>query len=110
MATLGYVIKYVGSMDAAVAFHQRLGLNLRFQTPHWTEFETGATTLALHLASPEHPAGSCQLGLRVPNLDAFHEEQTRHGVTFTSPPTALHGQRIARFRDADGAECSVSGP
>jgi len=30
-------------------------------------------------------------------------------VKFTSPPMDVHGQRIARFRDTDGAECSVGG-
>ena len=107
---LSYAIKYVGDMSAAVRFHQeQLGLKLRFQSPDWSEFETGLTTLALHAASPEHPAGSCGLGFRVADIDAFYTQNTRQGVKFTSPPTSLHGQRIARFKDIDGAECSVSG-
>jgi lactoylglutathione lyase len=107
---LNYAIKYVGDMSAAVRFHQeQLGLKLRFQSPDWSEFETGSTTLALHAASPEHPAGSCGLGFGVPDIDAFFARSTRQGVEFTSPPTELHGLRIARFKDTDGAECSVSG-
>jgi lactoylglutathione lyase len=107
---LSYAIKYVGDMSAAVRFHQeRLGLKLRFQSPGWSEFETGSTTLALHAASPEHPAGSCGLGFRVADIDTFYAQASPHGVQFTSPPTDLHGQRIARFKDTDGAECSVSG-
>jgi lactoylglutathione lyase len=111
MATqLSYAIKYVGDMSAAVRFHQeQLGLKLRFQSPEWSEFETGSTTLALHAASPEHPAGSCGLGFRVADIDVFYGESSRQGVTFTSPPTDLHGQRIARFKDTDGAEYSASG-
>ena len=98
-------------MDRAVAFHQEtLGLALRFQSPGWSEFDTGATTLALHAATPEHPAGSCQLGFGVPDVDAFHAAASRAGVEFTSPPTPVHGHKVARFRDADGAECSVGGP
>jgi lactoylglutathione lyase len=108
---LTYVIKYVADMDSAVRFHKdQLGLTLRFPSPHWSEFDTGATTLALHLASPEHLAGTCQLGFGVPDLDHFYQERIRAGVEFTSTPTALHGQRIARFKDVDGAECSVGGP
>ena len=109
-ATLSYAIKYVADMDKAVKFHkEQLGLTLRFESPHWSEFETGTTTLALHAASPEHPAGSCQLGFGVPDLDHFYGDCRNKGVEFTSPPTALHGQKIARFLDQDGAECSVSG-
>lgn len=107
---LSYAIKYVASMDKAVRFHRDvLGLKLRFESPHWTEFDTGGTALALHLASPEHPAGSCQLGFRVPDVAAFYSEKSGKGVEFTSPPTLLHGQKLAKFKDADGAECSVSG-
>jgi lactoylglutathione lyase len=107
---LSYAIKYVGDMFEAVRFHQdQLGLKLRFGSPEWSEFETGSTTLALHAASPDHPAGSCALGFRVADIDGFYSETSRQGVKFTSPPTDLHGQRIASFKDTDGAEYSVSG-
>jgi len=109
-ATLVYAIKFVADMDAAVRFHTtQLGLKLRFQSPQWTEFETGQTTLALHQASPENPAGTCQLGFRVEDMDAFIAERRSQGVTIVSAPTVLHGQRIAKLRDQDGTEFSVSG-
>lgn len=61
--TLKYVIKYVGDMDDAIKFHEEtLTLKLRFRSPHWTEFETGETTLALHPATAENAAGTCQVG------------------------------------------------
>jgi len=108
--TLTYAIKFVADMEAAVRFHTaQLGLRLRFQSPEWSEFDTGATTLALHQASPAHPAGTCQLGFRVDALDAFFAERTRQRVAVVSSPTTLHGQRIAKLRDPDGAEFSVSG-
>ncbi len=107
---LSYVIKYVGDMSAAVRFYQeQLGLKLRFQSAEWSEFETGSTTLALHAASAERSAGSCELGFRAADIDSFYAQKSRQGVKFTSPPTDLHGQRIARFKDTDGAESSVSG-
>lgn len=107
---LSYVIKYVGDMSAAVRFYQeQLGLKLRFQSPEWSEFETGSTTLALHVASAERSGGSCELGFRTADIDSFYAQNSRQGVKFTSPPTELHGQRIARFKDTDGAESSVSG-
>jgi lactoylglutathione lyase len=107
---LTYAIRFVGNMDAAVRFHvANLGLVLRFQSPEWSEFETGSTTLALHKASAEHPAGSCELGFGVPDIDRFFAAQTAQGTHVVAPPTDLHGQRIMKLRDADGAEISVSG-
>jgi len=107
---LTYVIKYVGDMERAIKFYKdQLGLALRFQSPGWSEFETGETTLALHLASQEHPAGTSQLGFGVADIDKFYEEQKDNGVEFTTAPTETFGDRIARFKDSEGAECSVSG-
>ena len=108
---LTYAIKFVGNMDDAVQFHvAQLGLKLRFQSPEWSEFDTGQTTLALHQASVEHPPGSCQLGFRVADIDRFYTERIAQGVEAVAPPIDLHGQRIAKLRDADGAEFSISGP
>ena len=107
---LNYAIKFVSDMDAAVAFYRdKLGLTLGFQSPFWSEFETGETRLALHPASEENPAGSVQLGLGAEDVDRFHAEALANGITFTSPPTDMHGARIARFRDCEGAEISISG-
>jgi predicted enzyme related to lactoylglutathione lyase len=107
---LTYVMKFVADMDAAVAFYRdRVGLTLRFQSPGWTEFDTGESTLALHPASGQNPAGSVQLGFGVPDLDAFYREKSQEGVVFTVPPEHLHGTHLARFLDCEGAEVSVSG-
>jgi predicted enzyme related to lactoylglutathione lyase len=109
--SLTYVIKFVENMDKAVQFHvDQLDLKLRFQSPEWSEFDTGATALALHIASAENLPGTCQLGLGVSDIQQFYSNAMHKGAQFTSPPTDLHGQRIAKLRDIDGAECSVSGP
>lgn len=108
---LTYVIKYVADMDRAVEFYRdRVGLPLKFASPHWTEFATGDTTLALHAATDDHPAGTAQIGLGVADIDIFHTDASDAGVIFTSPPVEQFGGRIAKFVDPDGAECSVSGP
>ena len=86
-----------------------LGLSLRFQSSDWTEFVTGTTTLALHQASDEHPAGSSQLGFGTDDIEKFYAEKKAAGIEFTSVPTETFGHKIARFRDSEGAECSVSG-
>lgn len=106
---LVYVIRFVADMAGETRFYRDvLGLSLRFESPGWTEFNTGATTLALHPASAEHPAGGCQTGFRVGDLDAFHSLMSAEGRVCTRPPEREHGVRMARYRDPDGAEFSVS--
>jgi hypothetical protein len=109
-AKLAYVIKFVTNMGSAVAYHRdTLGLALRFQSPEWSEFATGDVTLALHAASAENPSGIVQLGYAVDDLTSLYENRAKNGIDFTSPPRALHGSLLARFRDNDGRECSISG-
>ena len=106
-----YVIAFVSDMAAAVAFHRDvLGVPLRFESPGWSEFETGPTTLALHPASREQPHGSMQLGFAVDDIDAFTAAMKARGVRFTREPQAEHGTMLARFLDPTGVEYCVSGP
>ena len=108
---LNYAIKFVADMDKAIAFHgDTLGLPVKFQSPFWTEFDTGETALALHPASADNPAGTVQLGFGVDDLSDFYARRDQLGIEFTSPPREVQGVHIARFRDCDGAENSVSGP
>lgn len=107
---LNYAIKYVSDMDAAIAFYRdTLGLKLGFQSPFWSEFEMGETKLALHPASDRNPPGTVELGLGTDDVDAFYSDGQASGLRFTEPPRDLHGARIARFLDPEGAEISVSG-
>ncbi len=109
-AKLAYAIKFVANMGNAVAYHRdTLGLPLKFQSPEWSEFATGDTTLALHAASADNPAGTVQLGYAVDDLTSLYENRTKNGIDFTSPPRAQHGVLLAKFRDNDGRECSISG-
>jgi len=51
-----YAIKFVADMQEAVKFYRDvLGLTLKFESPGWSEFVTGETTLALHPASDKNP-------------------------------------------------------
>ncbi|HEY7902705.1 MAG TPA: VOC family protein [Casimicrobiaceae bacterium] len=113
-----YAIVFVSDMRRAAAFYRdTLGLPLRFESPGWTEFATQGATLALHAAeaaapvaggSNETPAGQCQPGFGVPDLDAFHRRMTEHGVNCIEAPKSIFGARIARNRDPDGLAISVS--
>lgn len=110
-AKLTYVIEFVADMDRAVKFYRDvIGLSLKFQSPGWSEFSTGETTLALHPASEKNPAGKLELGLGVPNLQQFHNEMVGKSVQFAMPPTKQDfGGMLAQFVDSEGAHVSVSG-
>ena len=107
---LAYAIVFVSDMEASVAFYRdTVGLPLRFESPHWTEFATEGATLALHAAEKgDVPAGSCRPGLQVPDLDAFHAGMTQAGVACVEAPRETFGARIAQYRGPDGLAFSVS--
>jgi len=109
-AVFTHAIKFVDDMDRAVAFYRdTLGLKLRFATPHWSEFDTGAVTLALHPASERNPAGSTQVGFTTPGLEAIYAGREAVGLTFTAPPVDEHGTLLSRILDCEGAEIGLSG-
>jgi len=99
----------VKDMDAAVCFHRDvLGLRLKFQSPEWSEFDTGAVTLALHAASEKNPAGGVQLGYAVQNLAGVYAARQSNGIEFSREPKPLHGALLGNFLDSEGAECSIA--
>ena len=109
---LKYVIVYIADMGAAVKFYRdTLGFSLRYETPHWSEFSTGETTLALHPASAANQAGKVEAGLAVEDLTRFHAELTSKGVRFPMEPRKQeYGGTLAQMQDPDGTVWSVSGP
>jgi len=107
---LAYAIHFVADMDRAVAFYREtIGLPLKFSSPEWSEFATGPTTLALHPASKENPAGTTHLGLHADDITGTHDALASNGVRFTRDPTPQHGITLAEFVDPDGARVSLSG-
>jgi len=111
-AKLAHVIEFVADMERAVRFYRdTIGLPLRFQSPEWSEFATGETTLALHPASDRNPAGKVELGFHVPDLPLWHKEMTTKGVQFSMPPKKQdYGGMLAQFVDSEGSHASVSAP
>ena len=114
---VNYAIVFVSDMEQSVAFYRDLlGLPLRYESPHWTEFATDGATLALHASDEpgvdrsgvqrERP-GSCRPGLSVPNLDEFHQRMVANGVTCLQEPKELFGSRLAQYSDPDGLAISV---
>jgi catechol 2,3-dioxygenase-like lactoylglutathione lyase family enzyme len=75
-----YAIKFVADMDKAVKFHRDvLGLKLKFESPGWSEFVTGETTLALHPASDKNPAGKCRTRFHSRRRRGFLQRHERQG-------------------------------
>jgi len=117
-----YVMINVSDMEQSVAFYRDLlGLALKFQSPAWTEFQTGATTLALHHTSsvPDRAAsenrsapqaGTCSIGFAVDDLQKTYEELQANGVRFFMPPTRQEdaGVRLAICVDPDGLPITFS--
>jgi lactoylglutathione lyase len=118
-----YVMVNVSDMVRSVAFYRdTLGLPLKFESPGWSEFETGATTLALHAATASagsaaasHAgpmAGTCSLGFSVTDLDSTYAELRKRGARFVVPPTdqVNEGIRLAVCVDPDGLSVSFAEP
>ena len=108
---LAHIIAFVSDMDAAVRFYRdTLGFELRFQSPEWTEFATGSTTLALHPSSATHAAGTMQLGLHTEDMESFAATLGREGLRFTREPKMEQWALLAEFADQAGTRYSVSAP
>jgi lactoylglutathione lyase len=116
-----YVMVIVSDMQRSVAFYRdTLGLPLKFESPGWSEFETGGTTLALHPgaraagsegAPPTGPvAGTCSLGFSVSDLNRTFAELRDRGARFVQPPTDRpnEGIRLAVCLDPDGLAISFA--
>jgi predicted enzyme related to lactoylglutathione lyase len=108
---LSYVIEFVADMDRAVKFYRDVvGFPLKFQSPGWSEFATGETTLGLHPASEKNPSGKVEFGFHVPDLPHFYNEMRAKGIDFPMPPTRQDfGGMLAQFEDSEGARVSVAG-
>jgi lactoylglutathione lyase len=117
---IDYTMVIVSDMARSVEFYRdRLGIPLKFQSPEWTEFATGATTLALHGGGVSQPpssggkdktAGTCSIGFNVENVDQTYEELKEKGVIFVMPPTQREGEgiKLAVCIDPDGLPVSFA--
>lgn len=124
---LGYVIVFVRDMQAATRFYRdAVGLVLRMESEHWTEFELEGTILALHLADglppraapladPSAKRGAPQeLVFQSEDPLATRKELQQRGITVAAPklvheagPTMVGVSCL--FEDPDGNLLSVYG-
>jgi lactoylglutathione lyase len=117
-----YIMVNVSDMRRSIAFYRdALGLSLKSESPGWSEFQTGETTLALHLAAPPPAAGptpkgpaagTCSIGFSVEDVDRIYAELESRGVRFLMPPTDQRdeGIRLVAAIDPDGLVISFASP
>ena len=118
---IDYTMIVVSDMQRSIEFYRdKLGIPLKFQSPDWTEFATGATTLALHgggVPSQGAPAGdaskvagACSIGFNVDDVDKTYEELKAKGIRFVMPPTQREGEgiKLAVALDPDGLPVSFA--
>lgn len=117
---IDYIMVMVSDMKRSVEFYRdKLGLPLKFGSPDWTEFQTGATTLALHGGGIPQPrsqrptpgksyAGTCSIGFTVKDLEKMYNELQSKGVNFVMSPTVRknEGIELAVCQDPDGLPVS----
>jgi len=112
---IDYTMIVVSDMARSVAFYRDLlGIPLKFESPDWTEFLTGATTLALHggglksdtvsQGNGDKYAGTCSIGFNVEDVDQTYEALKAKGAIFVMPPTQREGEgiKLAVCIDPDG--------
>ena len=118
---IDYTMVVVSDMERSIEFYRdKLGIPLKFQSPDWTEFATGTTTLALHgggvpsqhqpSGDPSKAAGACSIGFNVDDVDKTYEELKAKGIRFVMPPTQREGEgiKLAVAIDPDGLPISFA--
>ena len=127
LRSIGYVIVFVRDMRRSTAFYKdTLGLPMKMESAHWTEFDLGATTLALHgveddrgpapkpLADPSQKKGAAiEVVFTVDDPLAVRAALMQSGVV-VAPPKHVHdaGPMVGvscLFEDPDGNLLSAYG-
>lgn len=101
----GVVMVVVSDMTRSVAFYRDvLGLQLRYETPYWSEFEVGGVTLGLHPAGdhlPVNPQGGVSFGFYVSDIAQTLAELTARGAQVVRKQEEDFGT-LAILADPDG--------
>lgn len=118
---MDYTMVIVSDMQRSIEFYRdKLGIPLKFQSPDWSEFATGTTTLALHgggtareyqdTGDQSQAAGTCSIGFNVVDVDKTYEELKAKGIPFVMPPTQREGEgiKLSVCLDPDGLPISFA--
>jgi predicted enzyme related to lactoylglutathione lyase len=102
------VILNVRDLAAVTAFYRdRLGLDEALQQPHWVEFDTGRTRVALHTRAkgvrhPLHASTPIAPCFESQDLDTWAEALRARGTEPATAPTDEDFGRYAEVIDPDG--------
>jgi predicted enzyme related to lactoylglutathione lyase len=95
----------VADMDAAIIFYRDiLGLSLKSQSPAWSEFDLGHTSLGLHRGEPQalKPRSGWTLSFEVSDVKASKEFLAAAGVTIVGDFHEIPGGVVLGISDPDG--------
>ncbi|MEK6275854.1 MAG: VOC family protein [Actinomycetota bacterium] len=103
------VVLYVQDMERAIRFYRdTVGLQLDFQSEHWTTFRTGACTLALHATDEREPGkGEPDPTFLVTDADGERARLAVAGVEVTEIREPIVGTRVFDLRDPEGNRLSI---
>jgi catechol 2,3-dioxygenase-like lactoylglutathione lyase family enzyme len=103
------VVLYVRDMQRAVDFYRDvLGLELAFESEHWTTFRTGDCTLALHATTRREPGtGEPNPTFLVADADAERNRLVAAGVEVTEIREPAPGVKVFDVHDPDGNRFSI---
>jgi catechol 2,3-dioxygenase-like lactoylglutathione lyase family enzyme len=106
---LAEIVLYVRDMNRAVGFYRdTIGLEIEFESEHWTTFRTGACTLALHLADQRKPGiGEPDPTFTVADAAAERERLAAAGVAVTEIREPVTDVQVFDVRDPDGNRISI---
>ncbi len=103
------VVLYVRDMEGAIRFYRdTLGLELDFESEHWTTFRTGACTLALHATGRREPgSGEPDPTFLVPDAAAERARLAGEGVEVTEIREPVTGTQVFDATDPEGNRFSI---
>ena len=103
------VVLYVRDMKRAIRFYRdTVGLELDFESEHWTTFKTGACRLALHATDEREPGrGEPDPTFLVEDAIAERERLAAAGVEVSETREPTPGLTVFDARDADGNRFSI---
>jgi catechol 2,3-dioxygenase-like lactoylglutathione lyase family enzyme len=108
---------YVTDMAKSVALYKdTFGFKATYESPYWTEFDTGGVSLCLHWTG-EGSRSNKTLSpggvviLKVVKMAELVDKMKAKGVRFTEEPHEVHeGTYSVHYVDLDGNEGSFFGP
>ncbi len=103
---LGLIMVVVSDMKRSVAFYRdTLGLDLEFETPHWSQLDAGGLKIGLHPEGKEvrvSPTTGLSFGFYVPDVQQTAAELRARGVRMLMEPRKEAFGWLAIVSDPDG--------